>query len=73
MNHKPSRTQEAVLVNLRNALQKLELNTALSIDTPLQAELNRVLRVRIANLEAESAAICRLLNIRGNDCARIRR
>lgn len=73
MNHKPPRTQEPILVTLRNTLRKLELNPAPDSDTPLQAEFNRVLRIRIAHLEAESTAIFRLLNTRGNNATQPRR
>ena len=65
MNRKPLRTQESVLVVLRDTLQRLELKSSLEFDTPSQAEVKRVLRVRIANLEADSAAMYSLLNIRG--------
>ena len=73
MNRKPLRTQESVLAVLRGTLQKLELNPTSEIDTPLQAEFKRILRARIANLEAQSAAICRLLNIRENQVSQARR
>ena len=65
MNRKPLRTQESVLVVLRDTLQRLELNPTPEIDTPLQAEFKRILRARIASLEALSAAMRSLLNIQG--------
>ena len=65
MNRNPFRTQESVLVVLRDTLQRLELNPTAEIDTPLQAEFKRILRVRIANLEAQSAAMRSLLSIHG--------
>jgi hypothetical protein len=73
MNNTHPRIHEAVLVILRNTLHKLEFNPASEIDAPAQAEFKRILRVRIANLEAESAAICRLLSIRGNHGSQTRR
>ena len=57
MNRKPLRIQESLLVVLRDTLQRLELSPTPEIDTPLQAEFKRILRVRIANLEAQSAAM----------------
>jgi hypothetical protein len=65
MNRKPLRTQESVLVILRDTLQRLELDPTAEIDAPLQAEFKRILRVRIANLEAQSAAMLRLVSIHG--------
>ncbi len=62
MNRKPLRTQESVLVVLRDTLQRLELNPTTEIDTPRQAEFRRILCVRIADLEAESAAMHRLVS-----------
>jgi len=60
MSCKPPRTQEAVLLILRDTLQKLELNPDPEIDTSSQIEFKRLLRIRIANLEAELAATDRL-------------
>ncbi len=62
MNRKPPRSREAVLVILRDTLLRLELNPTVGIDTPQQAEFKRILRVRIADLEAESAAMHRLVS-----------
>ncbi|MGA2730482.1 MAG: hypothetical protein ABSE96_21930, partial [Terracidiphilus sp.] len=59
------KTQESVLVVLRDTLQRLELNPTSEIDTPLQAEFKRILRARIANLEAQSAAMLRLVSVQG--------
>jgi hypothetical protein len=56
MSCKPPRTQEAVLLILRDTLQKLELNPDPEIDTSSQIEFKRLLRIRIAHLEAELAA-----------------
>jgi NAD(P)H-hydrate repair Nnr-like enzyme with NAD(P)H-hydrate dehydratase domain len=64
MNRRPPRSREAVLVILRDTLQKLELNPTTEIDTPRQVEFKRILRVRIADLEAESAAMLRLVSIK---------
>jgi hypothetical protein len=58
---RPPRSREAVLVILRDTLQKLELNPTTEIDTPRQVEFKQILRVRIADLEAESAALLRLV------------
>ena len=49
------------------------MQVARPAEAPLQAEFKRVLRVRIVNLEAESATICRLLSIRGNHGSQTRR
>ncbi len=73
MNRKPLRIQESLLVVLRDTLQRLELSPTPEIDTPLQAEFKRILRVRIANLEAQSAAMRSLLNIQGNRVSQTRR
>ena len=66
MNRKPLKTQESVLVVLRDTLQRLELDPTSEIDTPLQAEFKRILRARITNLEAQSAAMHRLVSIQGS-------
>jgi hypothetical protein len=65
MNHKPPRTREAVLVILRDILIRLEHSAAPENDTATHTEFERVLRVRIATLEAESSALHRLINFRG--------
>ena len=62
MNRKPPRSREAVLAILRDTLQKLELNPTAEIDSPQQAEFKRILRGRIAYLEAEAAATHRLVS-----------
>ncbi|MGA2730794.1 MAG: hypothetical protein ABSE96_23535, partial [Terracidiphilus sp.] len=41
------KTQESVLVVLRDTLQRLELNPTSEIDTPLQAEFKRILRALV--------------------------
>ncbi len=47
MNRKLVKTQESVLVVLRDTLQRLELNPTSEIDTPLQAEFKRILRALV--------------------------
>jgi hypothetical protein len=66
MDRRPPMSREAILVLLRSTLLKLEHATAPENDTLACSEFERVLRVRIAKLEAESAAIRRLISLPAN-------